>query len=142
MPNLASYELNGTIVTARLLETWRNTPDFSGGGNKGGSNAPIIGLSTNVPDPKATDWPRVNQTAAQASQHIGGVPDADGDTGATGFAVQIKLSDADQNEQSAFVSADASTAVGAVLDATTGAVNRSDATVASGAFIWGVIPVA
>ena len=142
MPNLASYELNGTIVAARAAETWRNTPDFAGGVNKGGSNAPIIGLSTNIPDHKATDWPHVNQTAAQLSQHIGGVPDADGAAGAAGFAVQIKLSDADTNEQSAFVSADASTAVGAVLDATTGAVNRSDATVASGAFIWGVIPVA
>jgi len=142
MPNLASYELNGSIVTARAAEAWLNAPDFSGGMNKGGSNAPIIGLSTNIPDPKASDWPRVNQTAAQTSQHIGGVPDADGATTTTGFAVQIKLSDADQNEQAAFVSADAPTAVGAVLDVTTGAVNRSDATVALGAFIWGVIPVA
>jgi hypothetical protein len=141
MPNLASYQLNGTIVAARAAETWLNDPDFAGGMNKGGSNAPIIGLSTNVPDPKSTDWPRVNQTAAQLSQHIGGVPDVDGDVGAAGFAVQVVFG-ADVNERSAFVSADQSTAVGAVLDATTGAVNRSDATVASGAFIWGVIPVA
>lgn len=142
MPNLASYELNGTIVTARAAEAWLNAPDFAGGMNKGGSNAPIIGLSTNVPNPKASDWPRVNQTAAQTSQHLGGVPDVDGAVTTAGYAVQIVLSDADTNEQSAFVSADQSTAVGAVLDATTGAVNRSDATVASGAFIWGVIPVA
>jgi len=136
--NLATYELNETVATARSAEV----PDasFSDGVNRGGSNAPGVGINTGNFDPKAEDWPRIEDTAARTSQHIGGVPDVDGDTGTNGFPIQV-IQGADTDDNVAFVEAEALTAPDAVLDAATGAVNKTGADVPAGSWVWGVIPV-
>ena len=141
VPNWATFELNGTVVTAREGETWPlgGTPDFAGGMNRGGSNAPGVGINTGDYDPKSEDWPRIADTEARTSQHIGGVPDTDGDTGTTGFAIQATEDNADLNDNVAFVQAESETAPDAELDATTGAVNKTGQTVPAGAWAWGVI---
>lgn len=127
MANLATYELDSSLVRSGEV----TAADWSGGMNLGGSNAPGIGINTGGYDPKAQDWPRIADTAAHDSQHIG----------QTAAALQV-VDDADINDNVAFVQADASTAPDAVLDAATGAVNRTGVTVPADSWAWGTIPVA
>ncbi len=101
------------------------------GCNRAASNAPGIGISTAIPNPKADDWDRTEDTAAHESQHIGKTVDDLNCVEGTDF-----------NNELAFVSAEGITADDAQLDTTTGALNRSGATVAASTWIWGVIPVA
>ncbi len=129
MSNLAIYNLNGTLVTARAAEV--PAADFAGGMNKGGSCAPGIGINTGNYDPKASDWPRIADTAAHDSQHIG----------QTASALQA-VQGADINDTVAFVQTIAAIAPDAVLNIATGAVNKTGKTVPSGSWAWGVIPVA
>lgn len=125
--NLPTYELNPTLVRSAELPS----ADWAGGLNAGGSNAPAIGLNTGNYDPKAQDWTRVADTAAKDSQHIG----------QAGAPLQV-VQGADINDTVAFVQAEAETAPDAVLDATTGAVNKTGLTVPEDGWVFGVIPVA
>jgi len=123
--NLATY----AIGTTRAGEV--TAADWAGGMNKGASNAPSVGTNTGDYNPKEQDWPRIEDTVAHQSGIIGAA------------AVDVNtVNGADVNNEVAFVAADASTAPDAVLDATTGAVNRTGQTVPSGAYVWGEIPVA
>lgn len=134
--NLPTYALNAVAVAARAAEV--PDADFSGGMNFGAC-ANGVGINTGNYDPKDTDWPRIEDTAAHETQHIGGNGLGDGST--DGFVIQV-VDGADINDNVAFVQADASTAPDAVLDAATGAVNKTGETVPAGSWAWGVIPVA
>ena len=111
---------------------------------------PGVGICTGIYDPKAQDWPRVADTAAHTGQFIGGVDpaestDADTGNGNTGADTAIDITvvqGADINDTVAFVTTVAPVAPDGVLDATTGAVNKTGVTVPTGAWVWGVIPVA
>lgn len=127
MANLPTYELDSTLVRSGEV----TAADWSGGMNLGGANTPGVGINTGGYDPKAQDWPRIEDTAAHDSQHIG--QDA--------AALQV-IDGADINDNVAFVQADAETAPDAVLDAATGAVNRTGETVPADGWAWGTIPVA
>lgn len=135
---LATYLLNATSVTAREAEV--TAADFSGGGNKAGSNACGIGISTAVVNPKASDWPRAADTAPRESQHIGG--DGLGAGDATSYDLNT-VNGADVNNEVAFVAVDAGgAAADAVADVATGGVNRTGGAVVEGDYIWAEIPVA
>ncbi len=125
--NLPTYELSTTLVRSGEVPL----ADWADGANKAGSCAPGIGINTGNYDPKEQDWPREYDTAARNSQHIGQTED-----------VLSVVQGADINDNVAFVEADALTAPDAVLDATTGAVNKTGADVPAGEACWGVIPVA
>lgn len=122
--NLATYELNPTLV--RSVEV--PDADWSGGVNKGGSNAPGLGINTGNYDPKAQDWPRIADTEAHPSQHIGQAE-----------SPLLAIDGADINDNVAFVQADAETAPDGELDAATGAINKTGETVPASAWVWGVI---
>lgn len=106
--------------------------DWAGGGNFAGSCAPGVGVNTGNYDPKADDWPRVADTAARNSQSIGGPLKA---LNAADYA------GSDLNDTVAFVQTAGAVADGAVLDITTGAVNRTGQTVPASSWAWGTIPV-
>lgn len=101
--------------------------------NSGGANAPGIGINTGNYNPKAQDWPRIADIVPHSSQSIGGPLKA------------IDVADyvaPDINDNVAFVLTVAPVLADAELDATTGAVNRTGATVPADAWCWGTIPVA
>lgn len=125
--NLPTYELASTLVRSSEV----TAADWSGGMNKGGSNAPGIGINTGNYDPKAEDWPRIEDTAPHESQHLG----------QTAEDINV-VQGADVNDEVAFVQADGDTAADAVLDVATGAVNKTGVTVPEDSWCWGVIPVA
>jgi len=90
--NEATYLLNGTSVTARDGENMGGvvTPDWDGGGNRAGSNAPGIGIATGTVqagDHKTDDWTLLDQREVardpQDSQHLGGDGLDDGTSGVT-----------------------------------------------------------
>lgn len=131
--NIPTYALNGAAVTARASEVPAASFDNLGSCCGG------IGIATAVIDTNPDAFTEDTPTEAYQTQHIGG--DGLGDGDATTFAVET-VQGADVNDTVAYVEADASTAPDAVLDATTGAVNKTGVTVAAGARVWGVIPVA
>jgi len=106
--------------------------DWTGGMNKGACAAGI-GINTGNYDPKEQDWPRIADTAARTSQHIGQAAQA--------LSV-ADYANTDENDNTAFVQTAGAIAPDAVLDATTGAVNRTGATVPASSWCWGTIPVA
>jgi hypothetical protein len=104
--------------------------DFDGGMNKGGSNAPAIGINTGDYSPKDTDWSE-NQRLLYESRALG----------QAGDDITI-YQDADTNNEVSFVQADGDIAVDAELDAGTGALNKTGAVVPTGAWCWGEVEVA
>jgi hypothetical protein len=106
--------------------------DWTGGMNKG-SCAPGVGINTANYNPKAQDWPRIADTAAHTSQHLGQAAQA--------LTVADYAGTPDLNDNVAFVQADAETAPDAILDVATGAVNRTGQTVPINSWAWGTIPV-
>ena len=102
------------------------------GCNKAASNAPGIGIATGFVNPKAQDWERVADTADARSAHIGLTPDA---------TTTLKtVEGADVNNELAFVESDSNAAADAECDAATGATNQTGATIATGDWLWGVVP--
>ena len=111
-----------------------------------GTCQPGVGINTGDYSPKVQDWAEV-VIAPGVSQYIGGIDPAE-TTGANtgvgteGAAGQVDLLEpVDGNDTFAFVEADAETAADAVLDVTTGAVNRTGVTVPAAAWCWGTVPV-
>lgn len=156
--NLTTYQLNAASVTARNAE-FADTPltDIPGDGsyddpylgvNRAGSCAPGIGICTNVPNPKDSDWTLEDQDenarAPQNSQHIGGDGLGDGDQSVNPInGIVDQNGTADFNDEMAFVEADvASAAPGVEFDTVSGAVNRGEQTILIGDLAWGAIPVA
>ena len=136
--NLPTYNLNATSVAARDAEMGV-AGQFAGGMNLGGSNAPGVGIATNVIDPKLDDWTIEDQAAAgrtpQDSQHIGG--DGLGAGDATVNPINA-VQGADVNDTLSYIAAVVQAAPGAGYGAA-GAdpVNRSDRTVEIGERLWG-----
>lgn len=151
--NIPTFLLDAAAVTARDAE-YTGTPltDVVGDGsyadpylgmNRGGSNAPGIGIATGYVDPKVSDWTTLDQAEAarspQDSQHIGGSGLGDGDATVEPIrAIQV----ADVNDTMSFSVADAAAVDGAEYDTVTGALNHTGTTVSIGDRIWGPIPVA
>ena len=115
-----------------------------GSGMEGGSNQVMIGLATNVPDPKVTDFPQIVRNPVQM-QYLGwggdsvepGQEDAD-----IVNAIAVDYEGADFNDTPVvFVAADQVAAPGAVYDTGTGAINDSDVTVQIGQWLAGAVPV-
>jgi hypothetical protein len=159
--NLPTFNLNAASVTARNAE-YAGTPfsDADGDGsynsylgmNRGGSNAPGIGINTgNIEyfdgDAELPEkWTVLDQAGAgrtpQDSQHIGG--DGLGAGDATVNPINVILDPngtPDFNEEAEFVVCDAVAATGVICDTVTGAVNRALQTTAIGDVVWGVTPV-
>lgn len=141
-PNLPTYLLNATTVAARAAE-YPGSTDFTGGMNRGGSNAPGIGINTGDIDPKTSDWTVLDQAGAarvpQDSQHLGG----DGTTVGSPTANSPINADQDPdfNDTLAFVTATQAAAPGAVYDVGSGATNRTNFTIQIGETAWGTITV-
>ena len=134
-PNLKTFFQDTVLTAARAAEVPNaDFVDTNGlGCNRAASNTPGIGINTGDYDPKESDWPRIDPTWG-IGQNIGT------DNGANN---RLTLDQgADQNDQVVFVAADASTAPDAVLDVTTGAVNRTGKTVPAASWAWGSVPVA
>ena len=110
--------------------------DWDGGMNPG-SCQPGIGINTGDYSPKASDWAEIEIAPAE-SQWLGGV---DGNLSVPGNVSIPLVEPVDGNDTFAFVQADAETAPDAVLDAVTGAVNRTGKTVPAAAWCWGTVPV-
>jgi hypothetical protein len=140
-PNLPSYSLNATSVTARQGET--PNADWDGGLNRGGGNNMGVGINTGDVNPKAQDWSLNDQNGAardpQNSQHIGGSGLDDGDQVTN--AVRA-IQSGDVNDTLAFVTANQTAEDGEVADTVTGTVNRTGKQVTAGQNLWGTIPVA
>lgn len=136
--NLPTYTLNASVVTSRESEV--PAADFDGGVNKGGSNAPGIGINTGFVNPKLSDWSVLDQAEAardpQLSMHIGGDGTFDGGLGVTIKAVQ----GADVNDTLAFGAADQQAVADAIYDTSSGALNKTGKTVEIGERLWGPIP--
>jgi hypothetical protein len=94
---------------------------------------PGIGIATGEVNPKASDWTRTNRTYG-ASQYIGLAPGANG-------RIELLFPPSDINNQVVFVTATAGVAIDAVIDATSGAVNKTGAALVSGDWAWGMVPV-
>ena len=172
--SIPSFFINAAAVTARNAES-TDTPlsDVDGDGttanpylgcNRGGSNAPGIGIATGVVS-AATElisqgnfesWTIEDQAelgrTPQDSQHIGGIIDAapeyagvpyptPAEAGATTiqFAQDIAI---DYNDTANFVIADVAAVDGAEMDTVTGAINDTGETISIGNVVWGRVPVA
>lgn len=140
--NLPAFTLSTIAVNSRQSEL--PEADFSGGMNKGGSCAPLIGLNTGDYDPKLQDWTvndqHGNDRDPQTTQHIAGLALAGG--GDSAFIAQIyDIDNGDLNDQAAFVVATQNTPPDSSLNGTTSAINRTGKTVPSGARCWGTNPV-
>lgn len=106
--------------------------DFIGGMNRGGSNAPGIGISTGVAGVKAENWSD-DERLIYESIAIGQVNAAD-----------INLYDPitpDNNNEVSYVQADGDIAVNAEIKAGTGALNRTGAVIPNGTWAWGEVLV-
>jgi hypothetical protein len=121
--------------------------DWDGGMNPG-SCMPGVGINTGEYGCKVGDWPNSDFNGTNAipydglSQWLGGV-DADGFTPTEGLTTRLALVEpVDGNDTLAFVTADGATAPDAVMNAATGAVNRTGQTVPAGERAWGTVPVA
>ena len=104
------------------------TTDWDGGVNKGGSNAPGVGINTGDYSPKVSDWSQ-DERDPQNSQAIG-------------QAVGAIVTDPDGvNDNASFVVTIASTPNDGQVG-TSGVYNRTGVTLASGVWFWGHKPVA
>ena len=152
MANLVTYGRRAATITAREAEV--PLADFDNGMNLAASNAPGIGICTDVIDPKLDDWTVLDQAGnartPQNTQHLGGNGLGAGD--ATTFACRVIIGDqsgdgdlvgVDGNDEPHFVEAGAVAAPGqGVLAGNTGPINRSSVTVQIGERIWAVDAVA
>jgi hypothetical protein len=135
MSNLPTF----FVDPAKQRTTEVAAAQWSGGLNRGGSNAPGIGINTGGYDPKVSDWPNTTFNGAAnmpyngASGHIGLV--------STSPANRIAaFQGADNNDTLQFVTTAGAIAPGGAL--ITGVVNRTGLTVPSGARVWGTLTVA
>jgi hypothetical protein len=141
--NLATYGRNETAVTARESDV--EFADFDDGVNLGASNAPGLGVSTGVVNPKLSNWTVADQFGVarepQQTQHIGVTGLVDGsDNKLTGYAIQVADYEAvDINDEAHFI--EATIAAVPDADAGSGVINRTLTTLAIGDRIWGTIPV-
>jgi len=149
--NIPTYYQDASTITTRNGE-YTGTPFTDGigsgtyadpylGMNRGGSNAPGIGIATGYVDPKLDDWTTLDQDAAvrepQDSQHIGGNGLGDGDQAKEPLRM---IQGTDVNDTASFSVATANAAPDAVYDSGSGALNKTGATVSIGDRIWGPIP--
>jgi len=134
--NLPVFSLNPAAVSARSSQVY--TDAFVGGMNRG-SSAGNLGANTGAKNPKPQDFSRIQATAPQKTQHIGGSGLGAGT--ATDFDLNL-INGADVNNEIAFVKAVATVAVDGVINAATGAVNRTGVQMVANDWAWGEIPVA
>ena len=146
MANLPTYGRNETTITAREADV--PLADFDDGLNLGSSNAPAIGVCTDVINPKLDDWTVNTQFGVtrdpQLTMHIGGDGTTDGTDNHLGDHA-VRAADyeaADINDTVHFVVATQAAVPGAVVDVATGTVNRSSENVEIGDRVWGTVPVA
>lgn len=115
-----------------------------GSGMEGGSNQVMIGLATNVIDPKVTDFPQITVNPVQM-QYLGWGGDSVVTGQETADIVDAFLVDyltADFNDTPVvFTVADAVAAPGVIFDTVSGAVNFSDQTTAIGEWLAGAVAV-
>ncbi len=115
-----------------------------GSGMEGGSNQVMIGLATNVINPKAEDFPRITRNPVEM-QYLGWGGDSVEPGQETADIVDAKAVDyegADFNDTPVvFIQADASVAPGGVYNIPTGAINDSDETTQIGDWLAGAVPV-
>lgn len=158
MTNLVTYAWNPTNRATRASEVAESSPgvDFNKGLNMGATNAPGIGVCTDVVDPKVDDWTTLNQREVardpETSQHVGGDGSTVGISGHTGALLRAIQGDqpgdggqtgVDVNDTMAFVVAGAQAAPGVGVGVgNIDPVNRSSVTVEIGDRVWGTNTVA
>jgi hypothetical protein len=130
--NLATYYRDSAVRTSRGAEV--PAASFTDGCNNGGCAGPGIGINTGNANPKPSDWWRPATRTYGTSQYIGLVAGANGRL--------ETINGADVNNQVCFVVATAGVANNAVIDATSGAVNKTGVALVTGDWVWGEIPVA
>jgi len=140
--NIPVYLLDATTVATRAAEV--PNADFTGGMNKGGSNAPGVGINTGDVDPKLDDWSILDQSGVgrlpQASQHIGG--DGLGAGNQDSFGLQA-VQGADTNDTLSYIAAVVQAAPGIGMGAgNADPINRTGKTVEIGERVWGTDTVA
>jgi hypothetical protein len=125
------------------------------GMNRAGSNAPGIGIATGFIDPKLTDWSILDQHEAartpQDGQLLGGAgfvdrssvawPSSGGVEGVGALPITHTVG-ADINDTANYLAATQQAVADAVVDLTTGAVNKTGVTVEIGDVAWYPVPVA
>ena len=126
------------------------TTTFTSGMNAG-SCYPGIGIATAEPNPKVTDWDRVQRTLIDAQALGWG-----GDSATTGqetadipHLLSVDYEGADFNDTAIFETVDAASAIGTptvkgdVINATSGAVLASDlpAALVENDWVWAKVPV-
>lgn len=145
MTNLATYGRNEAAVTAREAQV--ALADFDDGLNLGASNAPGIGICTDVVDPKLIDWSVLDQNEdardPQGSQHIGITGQGVGSTNPlTSYDVQV-VQGADINDTVSFIEVLADAVPGQGMGAANAdPVNRTGQNVVIGDRVWGTNTVA
>lgn len=129
--NLPTFYIDSGLITARSAEV--TTADWSGGMNRGASNAPAIGVNTGNYDPKASDWSRdvPAPTAVLDSNFIGQT--------ASGV-LALDPATAGDNELVAFLQATGDVAADGIVGTVAGfdMRNRTGVTVPTGSWVWGV----
>lgn len=156
--NLTSYQLNAASVTARNAEyTGDPLDDGDGDGsyadpylgmNRAGSNAPGIGIATQVIDPKLEDWSILDQAedprTPQDSQHLGGDGLGAGDETVNPLNVILDpFGTPDFNDTLSYIAAVVQAAPGAGYNtADADPINRSNRTIEIGERLWGTNTVA
>ena len=143
MTNLATYGRNEAAVTAREAQV--ALADFDDGCNLPASNAPGIGISTDVVNPTLDNWTVEDQHEAardpQGIQHIGGLGIEDGNADVY-YPVQA-VQGADINDTLSFIVALAQAAPGVGFGAANAdPVNRGTTTIEIGDRAWGTNTVA
>jgi hypothetical protein len=135
--NMATYGRNEAAVTAREAQV--EFADFDDGCNLPASNAPGIGISTGVVNPKLSNWTLEDQhelpRTPQGTQHIGGIGIEDGneDVYYAVQAINVELVSIDQVMH--FTEALAATPPGA--DDGAGVFNWTGQTLVIGDRFWG-----
>ena len=136
--NLPTYHLNDASVSARAAEV--PAADFTGGLNRGGSNACGVGINTAAVNPKLSDWSLLDQhgdaRSPQLSQHIGGNGLG---VGSEDFTSLFAAQDPDFDDTLHFVVADQLAIPGGVYDTVSGAVNRTGGDIEIGDRAWGTV---
>lgn len=105
--------------------------DYVGGANRGGCNAPALGICTGVAGVKSEDWSD-DERLIYESQAIGQTTE------------DVTLYDPitpDNNNEVSYVQADGDIAVDAEIKAGTGALNRTGEVIPTGTWAWGEVLV-
>lgn len=130
------------LPTSQIAVPANPNTEGAGSGANGGTSSGLIGLTTGIPNTKASDWSRQARLQVK-SQPIGFGGDSTVTGQLTADIPEMKVVDytaADFNDDISFVMATAAVAPDAVI--ANGAINRTGLTLQNGDWAFGNVPVA